>query len=285
MRERDPYKIEAPFVVQFSGGKTSAYMLWKILEAYEGELPDDAVVAFQNTGKEREETLDFVHEVETRWGVNIVWLEYFLIEEEAGDGLTINKHSFRVVNYERAARDGAPFSAVIKKKQYLPNPMSRFCTSELKVKTRDRYLKSIGIKDFDSAVGIRYDEPRRWSKMKIPTRHNANVVMPLVDAKVDHQEVLKFWEAQDFKLELMQHEGNCDLCFLKGKGKIAEILVRRPGLADWWSSQELNNYGRTEEAGKFRYDRPSYAALKKMAINQNQLFDMSEESISCFCGD
>jgi hypothetical protein len=48
--------------VSFSGGRTSAYMLWRALQAYGGKLPDDHVVAFANTGKEREETLRFVHE-------------------------------------------------------------------------------------------------------------------------------------------------------------------------------------------------------------------------------
>ena len=53
----NPYKILEPTVISFSGGRTSAYMLWKILEANNG-LPDEAIVCFANTGKEEEATLD-----------------------------------------------------------------------------------------------------------------------------------------------------------------------------------------------------------------------------------
>ena len=48
--------------ISFSGGRTSAYMLHEIIKANNG-LPSRAVVAFQNTGKEMPQTLDFVQEV------------------------------------------------------------------------------------------------------------------------------------------------------------------------------------------------------------------------------
>ena len=72
----DVYKVDGPALVSFSGGRTSGYMLFRILEAYGGSLPDDMHVVFANTGKERLETLDFVSECAQRWCVEIVWLEY-----------------------------------------------------------------------------------------------------------------------------------------------------------------------------------------------------------------
>ena len=45
--------------ISFSGGRTSAFMLHQILEANNG-LPDRAKVIFTNTGREMEQTLDFV---------------------------------------------------------------------------------------------------------------------------------------------------------------------------------------------------------------------------------
>lgn len=63
-------------VINFSGGRSSAYMLYHILDAHDGKLPNSAVVCFANTGKERPETLDFVKECGERWNVPITWLEY-----------------------------------------------------------------------------------------------------------------------------------------------------------------------------------------------------------------
>ncbi len=62
----DPFHITGPALISFSGGRTSGYMLWRILQAHGGTLPDDVYVTFANTGKEREETLRFVYECGSR---------------------------------------------------------------------------------------------------------------------------------------------------------------------------------------------------------------------------
>ena len=83
--------------IAFSGGRTSAYMLHRIVLA-NGGLPEDRVeVTFQNTGKERPETLDFVQEVGQRFGVLITWLEY-----------RPKMPLFEVVGYQGASRDRMP---------------------------------------------------------------------------------------------------------------------------------------------------------------------------------
>ena len=69
----NPYKITEPAAISFSGGRTSGYMLWKILDAYDGQLPDHLPVTFANTGKEMTQTLDFVQACSVHWGVNITW--------------------------------------------------------------------------------------------------------------------------------------------------------------------------------------------------------------------
>jgi 3'-phosphoadenosine 5'-phosphosulfate sulfotransferase (PAPS reductase)/FAD synthetase len=106
----DPFKITEPTCISFSGGRTSAYMLWRVLEAHGGKLPDDAVVCFANTGKEDEATLKFIHDCETNWNVPIVWLEYCAEEPK-----------FKIVNFETASRNGEPFEALIRHYKKLPN--------------------------------------------------------------------------------------------------------------------------------------------------------------------
>ncbi|PXW15506.1 adenine nucleotide alpha hydrolase family protein [Paraburkholderia caballeronis] len=70
-----PFIIHGPAQICFSGGRTSGFMLHEILCANHG-LPADCFVVFQNTGKEREETLAFIDECARRWGVPVTWLEW-----------------------------------------------------------------------------------------------------------------------------------------------------------------------------------------------------------------
>ena len=140
-------------IVSFSGGRTSGVMLWHVLKAHDWNLPENVKVVFENTGKEREETLDFVHEVETRWGVDINWIEWRL-----------EKPRFRRVNYETASRNGEPFAELIEwKGNYLPGPVQRMCTQHLKVDCMRHFIRSeLQWDEWQSFIGIRADEPRRW---------------------------------------------------------------------------------------------------------------------------
>ena len=118
----DPFRIDGPTCISFSGGRTSAYMLWRVIQS-NGGLPTEAVVCFANTGKEDEATLEFVRECGRHWGVNINWVEF----RDDADG-------FAVVDFDSASRDGEPFEAIIRKRNYLPNPVARFCTVERRVR-------------------------------------------------------------------------------------------------------------------------------------------------------
>ena len=71
------YRSTDPTIISFSGGRTSAFMLWKVLDAYDGKLPENIKVCFANTGKEMPETLDFVRDCQEKWGVDITWLERY----------------------------------------------------------------------------------------------------------------------------------------------------------------------------------------------------------------
>jgi len=73
-QQQKTYKLPDNNVcISFSGGRTSAFMLHHILEANNG-LPDNALVCFQNTGREMPQTLDFVNNCSQKWDVEIIWL-------------------------------------------------------------------------------------------------------------------------------------------------------------------------------------------------------------------
>lgn len=261
---RDPFKIDGPTCISFSGGRTSAYMLWRVLQS-NGGLPPEAVVCFANTGKEDEATLRFVRDCGQQWSVPIVWVEY------RPDG-------YAVVDFDTASRNGEPFEAIIRKRNYLPNPVTRFCTVELKIKVAAKYCRhSIGWDEWDNMVGIRADEPRRVAKIRArPSDGNKGVfrIMPLADAGIGKHDVAAFWASQTFDLGLpniggVTYHGNCDLCFLKGSSQIYSLIAEKPERAVWWAKQESNVTNASIVGGElFRKDRPSYAQM--LAFTQAQ---------------
>lgn len=277
----EPFKIDGPTCISFSGGRTSGYMLWRVLQA-NGGLPDEAVVCFANTGKEDEATLKFVRDCAERWSVPIAYVEYRAGEQQ-----------YEPVSFETASRDGEPFEALTIVRRLLPNPMSRFCTTELKIRPMARYLRSLGFEgtmdDLENAswLGIRADEPRRVAKIKDRSR------VPLAMAGVTAQDVGAFWRAQPFDLGLPNMNGktmhgNCDLCFLKPAAQVQALIAEKPARAVWWvrMEREIPALGRTTAAGSvFRMDRPTYAQMVRYAADQSDMFDPNEEAIACFCGD
>jgi len=53
----------------------------------------------------------------------------------------------------------------------------------------------------------------------------------------------------------------------------------------WWARMETIATASKPSGFYFRTDRPSYADMQKFAIEQTDMFDPNEESISCFCGE
>ena len=252
---------EVGSVISFSGGRSSAFMLHMLLDEH-GGLPDNSEVIFTNTGKEMPQTLDFVRDCEKQWQVPITWLEYR------------KGYKYEQVTYDNASRNGEPFADLIDDRSFLPNSVMRFCTSELKIKTIERYFG----KNHTKYIGIRADEPRRVSRIRAK---GDDSIMPLADAGITKQDINAFWANHSFDLNLPNASvntlSNCDLCFLKGAAIRKSIIEFQPELADWWIEQE------NKLDSRFSKDSPSYNQLKIIASDQMQLFDY--EIAACFCGD
>jgi len=256
-------------------------MLYGLLDHYGGRLPEDTVVVFNNTGKERGETLEFVHRCEVEWDVPIVWLEYHRAEERP-----LNRH--KVVDYERASRNGEPFETLIDVKNMLPSPVRRFCTQFLKIHPSDWYLRrELGWpKRYLSLLGMRADEPRR---IRSSLMSECLVDYPLYHDGQTRASIRRFWREMPFDLGIEDLFGNCDLCFMKGTKKLAHIIREDPGAADWWIAQEAR---KNKGYYSFRDGGKVYKALTESALAQGALF--AEEDIpdhlswddgGCFCGD
>lgn len=229
-----PYRVDGLTALSFSGGRTSAYMARQVQLANPGK---DITYLFANTGKEREETLRFVQRCDEEWGLGVIWIEFR--DSDAG---------FTLVDFETASRQGEPFEAAIRKRRYLPNPVTRYCTVELKIRAMHRYLKSIGWADgdgeWDQMVGIRADEHRRVAKIRkrgtSTETPREQMRLPLADAGITLADIDSFWSEQPFRLDLPTVNGktllgNCDLCFLKGRQQTYSIIQSDLRSADWWA--------------------------------------------------
>jgi hypothetical protein len=276
----DPFKIDSPTCISFSGGRTSAYMLWRVLQS-NGGLQPEAIVCFANTGKEEEATLRFVRDCGANWNVPITWVEY---RAEAP--------GYAVVDFDTASRNGEPFEAIIRKRNYLPNPVTRFCTIELKIRPMAKHLRMLGMCDTAtegenmSWIGIRADEKRRVAKIADHSR------LPLARAGVTIADIAAFWDAQPFRLELPTPNGktlagNCDLCFLKGTNQVRTLIAEKPERAIWWARMEALALALASKpsGAVFRSDRASYQAMYDNAHNQADFIGYEDEAIACFCGD
>lgn len=297
-----PYKIRGPACVNVSGGRTSMYMMRRILD--EGPIDDGVFFAFANTGRELKETLDFVDECERQWGQKIYRLERrgtqdVQVMPSAFDRLLADK-------YEAYGRRGQT--------PVLPGPVARYCTIELKRTPAERFMVDMlgPCAEYDSVVGIRADEPSRVARLRerasesrpvypdgdeswmhpecsvaehkmraasLP-RVSYDYVLPLADDGVVEADVLKFWKSQPFDLELEVFEGNCDHCFMKSTWKRHECLRRRPALAEVWIADE-RKFGTP-----YRRSGQTVAEQLKAATVRLPLLDRMDDSLGdCLCHD
>lgn len=217
----------------FSGGKTSAFMTKWCLDNL-GDVYDIKTV-FANTGEENEKTLTFVNNCDLVFGFNTAWVEAVPME-----GRISTKHD--LVDFKSASRNGEPFERIISK-YGIPNTVFPHCTRELKLNPITSFLVSQGWEkgSYATAIGIRIDEKRRVSK-EADVR---SIIYPLIDLiPMDKQDIETAIHLWPFKLELMEHQGNCKTCWKKSFKKLYKIAQETPEYFDFNKRME-EKYGRT----------------------------------------
>lgn len=277
----NPYLIHGPALISFSGGRTSAYMLKQIIDAHGGVLPDDVHVAFANTGKEREETLRFVHECATRWGVRVRWLEFVTDLKSVGA-----EGRFKEVGYNSASRAGEPLDRLIKRKKALFSTLTgRWCTQYCKVGVLQDFMDAQGFTrgSYIEVIGFRADEGDRVYELpRKPKNADRVLAFPLAQDGVRKSDVFSFWSEQDFDLQLERGLGNCDHCpFLTFKTRVIRARRDPAGLSYWGAHEEEKNFafGRESIAEVAEYARRS-VLLPLDDIEQ----DAADSECSGWCG-
>lgn len=240
-------------VFNFSGGKTSAYM---VIHYYQ---PGDLVI-FCDTGREHPKTYKFINDFEAHENIPIIRLKY--------------------------ADTDDPFKSLLEKKKYkvIPNRVKRICTVELKIKTCRRYLRTLGMLSYENFIGFRYDEPLRVKRRKQSWKKVIDRI-PLYDDKIDKQMINDYWSKKPYNLEIPSILGNCTLCFMKGKNAIIAILSVYPELAEQWIKDEEEAQKNDKFGGHTYFPDITYKQM--LSIAQNNLFsnhlDNLTPAFDCAC--
>lgn len=224
-----------------------------------------------------------------------------------------SKANFKEVDFESASRNGKPFadafiykSAIrIMKREGLivPNVGQRWCTGDLKEKTCANYVKSLGIKDYNSYVGMRHDEPRRVNKVFLKNNFSENVYYdaPLHWIEIVKNDVVTAWEGQPFDLGRTPENftncfldllGNCGLCHLKNKTKKIYLIQNGLGFVNFYIQIEriVNNYNGGKKEAMSRI-HGTYESLVELANNMpkvsiKEVLSEHETEFECLsCGD
>jgi hypothetical protein len=219
-------------LVSFSGGRTSAYMAERIWSEWRETY--DIVVVFANTGKEDEGTLRYVRDCGEAWGLPIVWVEAKHVNDK-GRPLSAKgwRVEHRIVDFETASRKGQPFEEMISVLG-IPSTNAPFCSDQLKRKSIESYLNSIGWTSgtFYKALGIRCDEIDRIS----PNAKAKNILYPLVSTWPTVKSMVMDWaKQQPHDLKLTHPDlGNCDACWKKDMKRLIRIARDTPDRLQWW---------------------------------------------------
>jgi len=239
-------------VFNFSGGKTSAFMTIKYYQ------PGDLVI-FCDTGREHPKTYKFLNDFEAFENIPIIRLKY----EGGFEGMLKvwgNGHYGKKI----------------------PNMMKRQCTIELKIKTARRYMRKLGVMEYENIIGFRADEPLRVSRHKENWKKVTTNFL-LYNDGTDKQIVNNYWKNKPYTLEIPSILGNCTLCFMKGKNAVSAILREYPELADPWIKDEDES---KKYFGHTYFKGITISQLRDIA--QNNLFkdyDLNEISpaFNCAC--
>lgn len=257
--------MKEKMIVNFSGGRTSGYMTKMLLDNYSHIY--EFIVVFANTGMEHPKTLEFVNNCDKYFKFGTVWVEADVVHEKNKG----TKH--KIVSYETCSRNGEPFEEVIKK-YGIPNIKYPHCTRELKLQPINDYIKSLGldVNKVKTAMGIRTDEVRRVAK----SGEKREIVYPLIDMFAsDKQDVIDWWEDQEFDLGLSEWDGNCKLCYKKSTNKLFKQLDSNPEFIEWHKLME-ELYG----GNGFKKDEDYRRVFFRKNISASQLEQLHKEDRS-----
>lgn len=222
-------------VVSFSGGRTSAYLVY-LMEQKRTLEGWDVHYIFMDTGAEHPETYKFIKKMVNEWDIKLVCLRAD-INPKLGVGVT-----YREVGIDELKPDLQPWRDMVAK-YGLPTINAPRCTSRMKTEPHDKYCdKRWGIGNYQTWLGIRVDEPYRLKHFgktidmfddkspRRPIRYLAEI------SGYQKGDINEWWDKQEFNLNLPEHLGNCVFCIKKHEMKLIAAAQSEPLMADEFHS-------------------------------------------------
>lgn len=149
----------ATHVISFSGGRTSAHLVYLAEDARRHGA--DIRYVFMDTGAEHPKTYEFIREVVKRWKINLVCLRV-QVNPELGEA-----NSYKIIHIDDIGPDLQPWIDITKK-YGTPYFGGAFCTRTMKIEVCERYIAD-HCPGAVTWMGIRADEPRRiWGERLYP---------------------------------------------------------------------------------------------------------------------
>lgn len=194
-------------VVSFSGGRTSAYLVY-LMEQKRKTLGWDVRYVFMDTGAEHELTYKFIKDLVRHWGIPLRCIKA-KVPPTLGEGIT-----YEEVPVEEIGPDLTVWKELLAK-YGAPSVNANKCTDRLKVTPCKKWIEENIVGPFIVKwVGIRCDEPNRLTKKK-GTKYLADI------SDMEKEDILAWWKEQPFDLEIPEWLGNCVFCPKKSNLKLA----------------------------------------------------------------
>ena len=186
-------------VVSFSGGRTSAYLVYLMEQRKKVDPSFQVTYIFMDTGAEHPKTYEFIKNVVKYFNINLVCLRVE-INPELGKGNTYKQIPIDDIKY-----DLKPWEDMLRK-YGTPYIGGAFCTDRMKLQPFKKYCEdNFGKGNYTTWLGIRADEPKR-----LTPKTNIKYLAEISD--FEKPDILSWWKEQEFDLGIEEHLGNCVFC-------------------------------------------------------------------------
>ena len=266
-------------MVTISGGRSSA-MMARHIQLSDKYKDFQKVYVFCNTGMERPETIQFLKDIEKYWQIPLIKIEG-VYSNDLGTGI-----KYKIVEWDNLDMSAKTFSNMIEHKNKgifngMPNQNAPYCSENLKTTPSKKLCNDIfGVNNYKIAIGFRKEDmPKRISWPEI--KEDKKRIFPLLtdfESPVSQLDLNKYWDKEQFKLNLHGKYGNCELCWKKSDNNLIENIRFGTRFIDWYNEQE-QKYNSTS----FRGHKSINDLIKLSQLPQTLTMDLSTDDDKCVC--